>query len=606
MRLSGQHPTTNLTARVILVLTVCSASLPFVNQAFHIDDRIYLEVADHILEQPLFPYDYPPVFEGLHTPDAASHSHLPLTSYYLALFKLLTSSQQEWVYHLAFLLFPILAALAFYDLASRYVNHSLAATVLLVFSPGFLVLSHTLMTEVPLLALWLVSLAQFMRIVAGEAKNRHWVYCALGLTGASFVSLTSAGLILLMGAYLLAQRMELGKRKDGPPIGWVVCLLALPLLLWFLWYLRAYLHYDRWVVFNTLLHVSKRGGLSWELVGTKALSFVLTLGATVFFPAVVWYGFARTISLRVFILVFFLSLAPFYLWIGDWNWLHMVLFGFFFSSGLLVLWKAMTCGHTILMSWLSAAVLHGFRNLSVSWGELRPVSESPDGETAKSGDLARQSLLLLWFLGILFSCLLIYYSGSVRYMLLAVPPVLLWWVISLEGRVQNTYLLRNLIWMGVILTGIYSGLVAYTDYRFAEVYRREARQILSEYSEPNRTIWYAGEWGFRYYLEQGGARILSRTQSEPKPGDIIVKPYVASPWVTLYDGDEQVDLLEQRQASLNLPIRLLDFSSQAGFYSTGWGILPISWAVDEKWEWFNVFRVKKQYEGPIPEPETHF
>ena len=85
-----------------------------------------------------------------------------------------------------------------------------------------------------------------------------------------------------------------------------------------------------------------------------------------------------------------------------------------------------------------------------------------------------------------------------------------------------------------------------------------------------------------------------------------MKPYLATPWVTLFDSDEYLDLLEQRKAEVDSPIRILDFTSHAGFYSSGWGILPFSPSSGEPWEWFNVFRVKKAYTGPIPEPETHW
>ena len=90
---------------IVLLLVVLGTQLPFLFQAFHIDDRIYLRVAENIHQKPLYPYDYIPLFEGLGAPDAASHSHLPLVSYYLALLCWITGSQAEWVLHLGFLVF---------------------------------------------------------------------------------------------------------------------------------------------------------------------------------------------------------------------------------------------------------------------------------------------------------------------------------------------------------------------------------------------------------------------------------------------------------------------------------------------------------------------
>ena len=73
--------------------------------------------------------------------------------------------------------------------------------------------------------------------------------------------------------------------------------------------------------------------------------------------------------------------------------------------------------------------------------------------------------------------------------------------------------------------------------------------------------------------------------------------------MTLYDGPSYTQLLEQRQASVTGSLRILDFFSHAGFYSTGWGILPFSINTSDRWEWFNVFLVTREYEGAITEPE---
>lgn len=99
---------------------------------------------------------------------------------------------------------------------------------------------------------------------------------------------------------------------------------------------------------------------------------------------------------------------------------------------------------------------------------------------------------------------------------------------------------------------------------------------------------------------------MARNEVGAEPGDIIIKPYIASPWVTLYDGDDHSRLIEQIPVRTRLPVRIMDFSSRAGFYSSGWGLLPFSWTSGQHWEWFNVFEVTKEYTGPIPEAERHW
>ncbi len=552
----------------VLILLILGTQLPFLFQAFHIDDRIYLRVADNILEKPLYPYDFRISFEGMGAPDGASHSHLPLVSYYLALLKWVTQSESEWVFHLGFLVFPVLAAWGFYDLARRYVRFPLAASCLLVTAPGFLVSSHTVMTDVPFWSLWIVALSRFLRVRDGTASRWDWLIWGASLLGTCFISVLGAGLMLLMLVCLFL-------RESGAPRisrGKTLLVLASPLLLWGLWYLRAYLHYDRFLLLNTALHALGRDIYSGWIMGEKALSLLLNLGGTVIFPVALWYGLAGRVGARVLAVLFLLSFVPFYLWREDWTWSQILLFSLFLSSGVAVFWRFLSgCGSDLL-----------YRR---DWRWL-PI--------------------WLWFFGGCLACLLMYYSGSVRYSTLVAGPVILLWIAALENRVKEAYLLRNLVWLGVVLTALYSLTIAHADYRFARSYQQAAQEIAQDYGQEGKTIWFTAEWGFRYYLEREGATILERTEAGPKTGDILVKPAMASPWVTLYDSDEYVDLLEQRPARMNTPWRILDLSSHAGFYSTGWGILPVSITGGEPWEWFNVFRVKKPYDGPVPEPATHW
>jgi hypothetical protein len=522
-----------------------------------------LEIADNIRVKPFFPYDYRPVFEGIGASDAASHSHLPLTSYYLSIVKLVSGSDAEWVYHLAFLLFPLIAAYSFYDLASRYVRYPMAATIMLVGAPAFATLGHTLMPDVPLLSFWLLALSRLLRICSGEGGRWDRIIFPVSVLAASFISMVTFGLLLLIAAYLL-----LKPDRGGLEPSWYWSLvLLIPLLLWTGWYLRAYLHYDRLVLVNTLLHMGKREAFDWILMGKKILSFVINIGGIFVFPIVIWVGLSGKWRTRLALLIFLLTFIPFYFFALNWAWLHIFLFSLFFATGLLVFWEFV-------------------RLVLKESAEIR--------------------LIVLWFFGILAGCLVLYYAGSVRYTLLALPPVVLAVFLGFENRLKNPYLLRNFIWTGVVATLIYGVPVSYADHRFANLYREAASDLFTEYVEPDNQIWFTGEWGFRYYFERNGAEMLPRTSNLAKPGDIIIKPFLASPWVTLYDGDEYTDLLEQRIAEEPFPYRILDFSSHAGFYSTGWGLLPYSYTKGERWEWFNVFRIKKPYSGPLPEAEQHW
>ena len=574
----------------LLVLVLALSYLPFLNQAFHIDDPLYLAVADNILAKPLFPYDYAAPYEGFVSPDAASHSHLPLTSYYLAFIKLLGNPQAEWVYHLAFFAFPLLAVLAFYDLSGRFVKSPATAACLLLFSPAFLVISHTLSPDVPMLAFWLLALSRFFRIVDTGGRRGDWIVLFAGLLAACFVSLLSLGLILLMAAHcLIGYSLPGGRTLRHVPPRALLLIAGIPLLLWTGWYVRAYLHYDRFVLVNTLLHMDQRSTFSAALIGLKGVSFLLNLGGVMLFPLALWYGLAKKWSLRIFLLIFLLSTLPFFLGSSgaeEWEWPHVALFSLLFSSGLLALWSAL------------AALARVLRHLARTWGLGLLPSPDPDPQPEEA-KWWTESLLVFWFFGILAACLILFYSGSVRYSLLILPPVILLWQTRLEDRVQNPWLLRNLGWLTVFLSLSLSLPLAHRDYQFAGLYRTTARELTGEYAEEDRRVWFTGEWGFRYYMNYNGATALNKDEIGAQPGDVLIKPYVALPWVTPYDGQEYLALLEQRPAPPHR-LQILDFFSHAGFYSTGWGILPFSFSTSPRWEWFNVFVIKKVYDGPPP------
>ena len=281
-------------------------------------------------------------------------------------------------------------------------------------------------------------------------------------------------------------------------------------------------------------------------------------------PLVAWFALAWGFRLRVGLALFFAAFVPFYTWVSGWSWPQTLLFAIFLSTGILIL-------GSLIGSWRS----RDFKE--PGWW-----------------------ILLLWFGAALAACLVLYYSGSARYTLPALPVIVLLVVRELERRIKEEYFLRNLLCLGVLLTAGYSLLISVGDYRFAEAYREVAAELPAKYARPGRVIWITGEWGFRYYMNRAGARTLLQTRTGPDTDDIIIKPYVAMPWVTLYDSGEYTDLLEQRSVKIDYPVRLLDFDSHAGFYSTGWGMLPYSLKKGERWEWFNVFRVKKAYQGEIP------
>lgn len=537
---------------MVLAAVLLVSQISFLDQAFHIDDRLYLEMAEQALETPLFPQDVQTTFEGLPVADLAGHSHLPLVSWYLALVRLLTGSQSETLVHLFMLVFPLLAVVSMYDLGRRWCGRGPTAALLLAFSPAFLVLSHTLMTDVPMLALWLVAISRWQALLDGDGGRWDRLWVAAAVVAAGFISLLAAGLVLLLAAsWWLAPDRARAARLRPLLIAIVVGLASL----WLLWYARAWLHYDRFVLLSTLGHMSERATLDFTVIGSKAFSFLLNTGGALLFPLAIFYGFGGPITRRVALLAGAASLIP--IFAADsgqsWAWLPALAVALFAASGVLVAGRALAA-------------------LSIPPRTVRATQPF-------------ERLVGLWFGGILAACLLLYSAGSVRYVLLALPPVILLWIGQIQRRYQSLGV-PGLLAVGVLMTALWAWPVAASDYRFAESYRQGARQLLADYS--GHTVWFTAEWGLRHYLEAGGGRLLTRQGQGPEVGDIVIKPRVAFPWVTRYDG--RLETVEVRYPEPELAVRILDFDSHAGFYSTAWGILPFS-VGSGPWEMLIVYRV---------------
>ena len=206
----------------IILGVVLAVTLPFADKAIHIDDVYFVEVARNILAHPWRPFagavaledeDYRVFAAQGRCPDTfASMSHPPLVPYAIALIAAVTGGWRERWLHLGFALFAGGAALAMYSLARRFTRHGLAATLLLISSPIFILSAQSLMTDMPTLAFSLGGLAL---LVQGLDQERRGKVVAAGvLIGLAVVTRYSA---LLSVPVLLAYGVARGRLRRALP-----------------------------------------------------------------------------------------------------------------------------------------------------------------------------------------------------------------------------------------------------------------------------------------------------------------------------------------------------------------------------------------------------
>ncbi|MGD0100506.1 MAG: glycosyltransferase family 39 protein [Acidobacteriota bacterium] len=556
----------------ILLLALAACSVPFLRQPFHMDDGFYLEMARNAQVRPLFPNDVPYSLQGEHAADMGSHSHPPLQTYFLAAIEHFWGDGpgREWIYHLFSLSYAVLALLFFYFLCARFLERPILPSIVLACSPLFMLMQHSLMTDIPNLAFWLAAICSF--VYAADTKSTR-LYSASSLfqTAAVFTSYQSFALIPLLGFYQF--------RKDRSGKGWLAFLPA-PVLM-ALWLTMNYFHYHRMVLGATVGYILSRHSLSLNVLGTKLLAILEYQGWLVIFPFFLFFVFAPALRWRALPLVLLGSAFVAQLEVPEYRFLDKAIFVLGLAAGLIV---ASQMG----------------KSLWNAFGKRLNRLES---------DSINEQFLGLWYFGVLAYCLLLFTEGSARYILPLVPPFLIRYFRHLETaeaveyRIPARFLNAALVAGGTFVVSLAWGLsLSHADQEFARIYPRAA----SDFSRVTDKMqaYCTGEWGLRYYFSHAGVPPLPLDESMVRGGSYLASPKLALPYQFPADLNSIVIPMKTLSYRVNTRLRILDWQTPAGFYSTGWGLIPFSFS-EKPLEQIEIFQVNFMVEQlPWAQVET--
>jgi hypothetical protein len=244
------------------------------------------------------------------------------------------------------------------------------------------------------------------------------------------------------------------------------------------------------------------------------------------------------------------------------------------------------CGYWFMQLPLEAAILCSIFMLAGAF-----VVAAAAASCLKRRDVA--SLLLgLWFFGTMTFVALLNWTVNARIVLPAVLPaaVLIFrWIETLEGREFWFRWLRRSAWPVAIV----SVLLAVSDYRFAQSGQNFARKTVRKLIEDGNKVYFAGHWGFQFYMEREGAAPIDflavlRDPRFLKANDYIVYPHPAFNTNVLLNRDGSLMLasrsglevktrtLVSHQVRNPLGFLLISAHASAGFYSHEWGPLPFN------------------------------
>lgn len=506
------------------LLVACAALAPLYDKAFTVDDTCFLRIAEHALSDPFDPAGFSYAWFDEPEPMSKYFTSGPIGAYLLV--PTVAAGGAEWIAHLTGLAVLAVALLASVSLALRLEFSPYEASLtglLVVASPVVLAMSSTNMPDVPALALITLGVER----LCAWRDERRWHQAVVAALALGFAPLARAHTLLIwpVAAVLVRRRAAL-----LPLAASVVVLLAAMRLT------AGSAERTGDVV------TAVRRYVNWD--GRNALALASYFAATL--PlALPW------IALR-----------------------HRVMSRWSMAAG------AVAAG----LAWLQLIRLeqrHAWYVAPLA-GLAAAVLIDVASDAWRRRDLVRGALLA-WLLAAL--PIVAYFHMAAKYLVPSAPAAALLLVLAArESRARW----RSGVLAFALLAGLTLGLlIARADAHFAGFARTAARELIAPRTRDGERVWFAGHWGFQWYAEQAGGRVLTRTPPFPRRGDVVVS-------ATITDGAELVGVVARRRHIDSLVDdrpggRVM--SGGAGFYSNTWGYLPWAWSSNPI-ERYDVWRVE--------------
>jgi len=523
---------------IIIILFSISLALPFINKPIHIDEWDSLVMSKCLHSTSISNLLKIKVGYMGGEFNAYQFTHTPLLLTIIPIFVSLNGNPKMWKLHIFYIFFILLSSLSAYFIGKRYLRDPLSTALLLISTPAFLIISQSIITDLPALAFFLASLALYLH---GSENNKPMFFWIAGFCATLSWLFTYQSLFLIPFVFLDS---ILRKKSIKNAMYFVIVPLAC-VILWSLFNIRVYgtphvliSFYQQNIDFLT----------TFKNIPLKIVGILSNLGGSGIIPLfVLFWAFKYTKDSRLFIITFLASAIIFRVFLKNYSLMDISQVSLYFSIGL-------------YFTYLMVKKFNEYRFLS------------------------------LWYLGFLGSSILFLPYGSSKYILpLLLPPIILF-VKEIELKLTDKKYSNVFLFLCVFFTLLLSLSVAWADYQFAKLYENFTGNIGQKYSQ--RNICFTGEWGFRYYMEEKGYKYLLTNDNSPRPGDIIVIPGIPCPSPLHPDLQARLKQIDTITYESKFPIRVMNDETHAGFYSDGWGLLPYSFSTVPL-ETFKIYQVER-------------
>ena len=444
-----------------VVATACN-----LGKAVHVDDTAHLEIARHIVLDPLHPLSGSLFWSDTAEPIFCTNQ--PHLFFYLLAACLKCFGSGTLAPQLLVAAFTACAIVLFHGVARREApRHATAVCALVFLGPAFLP-AQNLMADVPLLTFALLALHALYEDAADRGRGLWLAAIATGL--ACLTKYT--GLALLPMLVVAAAR---GPRRR-------LLALCVPLGMLLAWSVFNQLDYGAVHLFGRPTPPRSLGALA-----VRAFEWTSSLG----------------------------SLAPFAVLLAPWLWrarLGAVLLALTLVSGAALAAVSMSVGQPVARALTNAAFAE-IGVLVLGWIALDPPFASSYDQ------LVRRRLLLAWVLGLAGFIVVLSPFIAARHVLLFLPPVLL--LVA-----QRPALLRPApLVLACALSVLVGGALAIADRTWARTYATEAGRLRERFGRTSR-IWTVGHWGWQWYAQEVGLTEYDVDRSTPRAGELFVIPRI--------------------------------------------------------------------------------
>jgi 4-amino-4-deoxy-L-arabinose transferase-like glycosyltransferase len=521
--------------------TVCVLLLlPFLAKPFNIDDPLFVWAAKQIVAHPLDPYGFTGNWQRHAEPFWSFMQNPPLASYYLAIAGRLFG-WTEVALHMAMMLIALAAVVGTYLVAARFCRRPGFATLLMVCSAAFLVSATTVMSDVPLLCLWVWAVYLWLRGSAAESTGVAWAWtlgAGVAVVAAVLTKYPGMNLIPLLALHAVVRPPP--RRQT-----WIAQGLALllPIVALAVYDRVTAAHYGVGLVRDAVGYSRMAGATVALAPSIRALNTLSFLGGTLLTAAAVAaVGLLRRWGwVAVPVAVVVLGWAASRLFPPPVSWVARAgsTSTYFGQYGLLA-----TAGLILL-----AACVIGVRRGDDRWPGL---------------------FLLAWVLGVCVFTFLFNWTVNARSLLPLVPAACILTVRATDIGHRRLSLATG---TAVALATALAVAVAFVDDGLARANRFVAdRWAAGPPPVPGvRTprVWFGGHWGFQYYMQLRGASPIDDVSAHYTPGDWVILPanaYGGSP-LTHLDLIDRVDVDTSWLATMS-------YTMGAGFYFSSGDRLP--------------------------------